>query len=104
MFETFLSGVNVVTKSLNKLIEVLAEKTDGYTGAHVKELVNSAIISAIDEGSIDSDGKVMLRVKHFEDNIDIVRSKKIEIVGFASQLKSDNNPTAGLGSRWDDDE
>lgn len=88
MFEVFLSKINVATKNLTKLIKVLAEKTDGYTGAHVKELVNSAIISAIDEGSIDGDGKVIIKVKHFEDNIEIVRHKKIEAVGFASSTKT----------------
>ena len=94
MFEQFLSGVKVATKDLKKLAAVLAEKTDGYTGAHAKELVNSAIISAIDEGSIDKDSKVILRVKHFEDNLDDVRNKKIQAVGFASNLKpQSNNPS-----------
>lgn len=83
MFRTFLSNINVQVTNFDRLIEKLAKSTEEYTGAHAKELINSAIISAVDEKSLDKDGKVILKIQHFKDNIDVVKLKKISAAGFA---------------------
>ena len=57
----------------------LAEKCDKYTGAHVKDLVDLAVMTAIEEKSYDGDKKIVLKQKHFERNIKRVGEKKIEI-------------------------
>jgi len=63
-------------------LDAIASKTDEYTGAHVKELVNTALITAIDEGSLDKEDMVILKAEHFLDNIQKVKTKKISPVGF----------------------
>lgn len=58
----------------------LAEKCDKkYTGAHIKDLVDLAVMTAIEEKSYDEKKKIILKQKHFEKNIKIVGNKKIEI-------------------------
>lgn len=63
-------------------LQDLAKRTDGFTGAHMKELVNTAIITAIDEGSFDGNKVVLLTQEHFSKNIQKVKTKKIEVMGF----------------------
>jgi SpoVK/Ycf46/Vps4 family AAA+-type ATPase len=74
----------------------IASKTDKFTGAHIKELVNTATMLAIDQKSWDDKGKVVLKAKYFYDNIQKVKNKKIEaIVGFKSskeELDDDDLP------------
>ena len=83
MFALYLEKLNVVVKDKDKFIAVLVEKTEDYTGAHVKELVNSSIISAIDGKSLDAEDKVILKPSHFLQNVPRVKAKKISPVGFA---------------------
>ena len=65
----------------------IAEKTDGYSGAHVKELVITAAITAIDEKSLTADGMIILKASYFNDNIGKVRNKKIEpVAGFGTPV------------------
>jgi SpoVK/Ycf46/Vps4 family AAA+-type ATPase len=52
---------------------------DKYTGAHVKDLVDLAVMTAIEERSYDGDKKIVLKQEHFEKNIKRVGAKKIEI-------------------------
>lgn len=88
MFRSFLSEINVEVENFDKLLDILSEKTDGFTGAHVKELVNSAIMSAIEDKSYGADKKIVVKVKHFQDNIEVVRTKKIQAsVGFLNETK-----------------
>jgi len=64
----------------------IACKTDKYTGAHIKELVNTAVIMAIDGQSFNGDQNIVLTMDHFVKNIEKVRSKKIEpAIGFRPQ-------------------
>ncbi len=93
MFKLFLSNLKVQVKDEDKLAKALAENTHEFTGAHVKELVNSAIISAIDENSLDSQGKVVLKIRHFQNNIESVKEKTMTAVGFTKINETDNNPT-----------
>ena len=94
MFKLFLSKLNVQVKSKDELIKVLAQETDNYTGAHVRELIHSAIIAAIDGGSLDAKGKVVLKIEHFEDSIEIVKARK-----FSAQagFKQNDKSTSGRG-------
>lgn len=66
-------------------IDKIAEITEGYTGSHMKELVSTAAIDAIDEKSLDENNRIILKAKHFSKNISKVRNKKIEpTLGFSS--------------------
>jgi cell division protease FtsH len=68
----------------------IAKNTTDYTGAHVKELVNTALMVAIDENSLSSAGKVVLKHRHFQDNIQKVKEKKIQAVGFGMASVDDS--------------
>ena len=57
----------------------IADKCVSYTGAHVKDLVDLAVMTAVEERSYDNDKKIILKQTHFEKNIKAVGSKKIEI-------------------------
>jgi SpoVK/Ycf46/Vps4 family AAA+-type ATPase len=83
MFTLYTEKLNVAVKDRGRFMDVLVEKTEGYTGAHVKELVNSAIISAIDNKSLDANDMVVLKPSHFLQNVPRVKAKKISPVGFA---------------------
>ena len=62
----------------------LASRTDKYSGAHIKELVVTAAITAIDEKSLTEEGFVILKPEYFYDNLEKVRNKKVEpVMGFA---------------------
>lgn len=65
-------------------LKIVARACKDYTGAHVKELVNTAIMDAIDERSVDDNDKVILKQVHFENNVTKVKSKKITPVGFGT--------------------
>ena len=68
-------------------LQDLASKIDGYSGAHVKELVITAAITAIDEKSLTEDGMIILKAAYFNDNIGKVRNKKIEpVAGFGTPV------------------
>lgn len=83
MFASFIAPP-VTVKNKEKLCAALAELTDGMTGAHIKELVNLALISAIDEKSLTENDAPVLKVKHFEQNLERARGKKMEpTVGFS---------------------
>jgi cell division protease FtsH len=73
-------------------LEDIAQKTDKYTGAHMKELVVTAAITAIDEKSLTSEGLLILKPEYFYNNIEKVRNKKIEpVLGFLAP-NQDSNP------------
>lgn len=68
----------VETNNLN--CRTIAEKCENYTGAHVKDLVDLAIMTAIDENSFDKvTKKIVLQQEHLEKNIKTVGKKKIAI-------------------------
>jgi len=82
-------------------LQDIAVKTEKYSGAHVKELVITAAITAIDEKSLTEDGFVILKSAYFNDNIAKVRNKKIEpVAGFGAsmpnsasyEIEEDNEP------------
>jgi len=74
-------------------LDLIAEKTAGYTGAHVKELVTTAIITAIETRSLNKDEKIILKQQHFEQNIEKVGEKKVRPVGFRQPIDADESYT-----------
>lgn len=78
----------------------IAEQADKYTGAHIKDLVDLAVMSAIENGSYTEEKKVVLKHKYFESNIKRVGEKKIEI---SDAFKTTSNePSRSLESYLDD--
>jgi AAA+ superfamily predicted ATPase len=67
-----------------EFMKTLGEKTDGMTGAHIKELVNSAVLTAVEEKSLDKNYKIILKSKHFINNLELVAAKKITPAGFGA--------------------
>lgn len=91
MLDLFLGNIKIKVTDKGKLIDALVKKTEDFTGAHVKELVNSAIISAIDQKCYDADGIVELKVEHFQENFERVKAKKMEPgVGFKAKPTNDD--------------
>jgi len=78
-----------IKKNIN--LKSVAKHIDKFSSAHVKELVNTAVIAAIDEKSIDASNKIILTNEHFKGNIEKVRGIKIEpTLGFTdTNTKSD---------------
>lgn len=77
-------------KLKNVDLQKIAKSTDGLTGAHMKELVMIAVISAIEGGSITKAKKVVLTEKHFRKNISKVKAKKIQALGFKPTPETDS--------------
>lgn len=81
-------------------LKSIALQTEQYSGAHVKELVITAAITAIDEKSLTEDGLVILKPAYFLDNIVKVRNKKIEpVAGFGTPA-----PAKSFDFDMDDDD
>ena len=96
MLAAFLSKIEIRVKDEGRLLDVLTKATDGFTGAHVKELVNSAVISAIDEKSVNADGKVVLTVDHFQANLERVKGQTIKPAGFKITGKNSDDENSDL--------
>lgn len=60
-------------------LDVIAVDTDGYTGAHIKDLVDLAVMTAIEEKSFDADNKIILKQEHLDNNVKLVGKRKIPI-------------------------
>lgn len=93
MLNLFLSSnSSLEIENRKKLIGELVGRTKDFTGAHVKELVNSAIIEALDSKSLNKKGHIILKRKHFLENIKAVKEKKIS-VGFSALSDENRHPT-----------
>ena len=77
----------------NLNFEAILKVTEQFTGAHIKELVSTAVILAVDSGSMDESGRVLLKQCHFSgDVVQQVRNKKIEsTVGFSVQPRTSSD-------------
>ena len=51
----------------------IAEKCEGFTGSHIKELANSVCILAINSNSLDDSGYIILLNEHFEEAIEGIK-------------------------------
>lgn len=96
MIKVFSNGL--IDETLPFLTEVAGKYSEKFTGAQVRELVNMAVICAIDEKAYDSNNKLLLVEAHFKSAVKAVKGKDFsKITGF--------NPTgmsSPLGSRLDD--
>jgi hypothetical protein len=63
-------------------IDLIAEKTEGYTGAHLQELVILATKVAIEKKDYDESNIVKLTDTHFETALTQMQKKKEKLLGF----------------------
>ena len=78
-------------------LEKIAKEYTKKTGAQIRELVNMAIIFAVDEKSYDEDKKLIITEKHFTKAMKAVAGKDFkQVTGFTTGTSSK------LGSRFDD--
>jgi len=77
MLDRFLSKSNCSDVKLDDIIV----KTDGYSGAYIKELVLAATMLAIDDKSVMEDGCAKLLDKHFNEAFEqIENSRKLDSI------------------------
>lgn len=63
MLQTFFGDIEI----LDVPWEDMVAKTDGYTGAYIKELVVATIMLSVSADSIDSDGNAIIKKEFFEE-------------------------------------
>jgi cell division protease FtsH len=81
MLKVFSNGL--VNESLPFLGQVAKDSSKNMTGAQVRELVNMAIITAIDEKAYDGNQKLLLNESHFHKAVKAVKGKDFtKAVGF----------------------
>lgn len=79
-------------------IEDVARDAKKKTGAQIRELVNMAIIFAVDEKSYDENHKLIITKDHFEKAMKAIENKDFkQITGFSTPGLSSR-----IGSRFDD--
>lgn len=80
MIKTFSNGLLTGTETY---LEDVARSAKKKTGAQIRELVNMAIIFAIDEKSYDSDHKIIIKEDHFTKAMKAVEGKDFkQVTGF----------------------
>ena len=78
-------------------LEKVAKEYTKKTGAQIRELVNMAIIFAVEEKSYVEDQKLIITEDHFKQAIDAVAGKDFkQVTGFTTGASS------SLGSKFDD--
>lgn len=88
MLKLFAKGVNL---DADVNFDTLAKSLNGLTGAQVRELVNLAILYAIDTKSYNEDKILSVKTSHFEQALPAVKKKDFKAVGFAVGNKSDDD-------------
>lgn len=87
MLKVFSNGL--VDENLKFLDTAAKEYTKGMTGAQVRELVNMAIIYAVDEKAYDKDQVLTLTEGHFKSAVSTVKSKDFsKVTGFSPRSSS----------------
>ena len=71
-----LYGGTFIIENKDEIFESVAQHTEGLSGAHMKEIVDCAILKAVDNKSWDADQKIILKKEFFEEAVQIA-SKKI---------------------------
>lgn len=94
MLKVFSNGL--LDKNI-PFLEKIAHTYDKKTGAQIRELVNMAIIFAVDEKSYGEDKQLIITEEHFKSAVKAVEGKNFKaITGFATGASS------SLGSKFDD--
>lgn len=91
MLQKFTKGLSIA-KGVN--LTAFADKTNGLTGAHMRELINMAIIKAVEEKSYDSNKKVILKEEHLQFALSEAKLKKFT-VGFRIESEDEAEPEEG---------
>jgi cell division protease FtsH len=104
--ESRLNMLRLFTKdiSLEKTIDLskVSNYLDKLTGAQIKELVNLAILYAIDDKSLDENNKIIVKGDHLRKALPSVKKKDYQSsVGFSS---SEFTPRPALDFDWDNDD
>ena len=100
MFKTFIGHLRT-EKTID--MEELVDRTDRFTGAQVKEVVNQAVLQAIDDKSYDEKKILTLKKKHFEIALNQTRNKDFKAaVGFGLGIDV-NGVEAALPTSVDND-
>lgn len=73
MIKVFSNGL--IDETLPFLTEVAGKHSEKFTGAQVRELVNMAVICAIDEKAYDNNNKLLLTEGHFKSAVKAVKGK-----------------------------
>jgi cell division protease FtsH len=63
MFQRFFGEIEIE----DVLFEDMVEKTKGYTGAYIKELVTATIMLAVTDNSVKDDGTAIVKKKYFDE-------------------------------------
>lgn len=96
MLKAFSNGL--ITDD-NPYIDKVAGEYKKKTGAQIRELVNMAIIFAIDEKSYGEDHKLIIKEEHFKKAMENVKAKDFkQISGFTGA----SSPINGKPVDWDD--
>jgi len=75
MLTKFFGNANIQSLDMNHAIE----KTKGYTGAYIKELVVATKMLSITNSSINNDGIAIIRKEHFDEALqEIENSRKLD--------------------------
>ena len=107
MFKSFLGKLRL-EKDVD--MEELVDRTDRFTGAHIKEVVNQAVLQAIDDGSYDKNKILTLKKKHFDDALISAKKKDFAApLGFTSkngtnvEAKEEEPQPIEAPGNWPDD-
>jgi len=71
-------------------LKAIAKKTASFTGAHMKELVTTAVMNAMDKNSLDKDSNVILTKDHFSSSvISLVKAREFKSIGYTPSEVTD---------------
>lgn len=79
MLTHFAKGLNL-DKDID--LKAVAKTVAGKSGAHVRELVNLAVIYAIDGQSYNEEKVILVKAEHFEKALEVVKKKDFNKLGF----------------------
>jgi len=75
MFQKFFGDIDISDIS----IEDMVDKSNGYTGAYIKELVVSTTMLAVSGDSVDADGRAIIKKEFFQEAFDqLEKSRKLD--------------------------
>lgn len=78
----------------------IVKHTEGYTGAHIRELINVAVIDAVDSSSKGTT-KVVLKHSYFQNNFSKVKYKEMRPLGFTPRRDEEDDCDEPIPSRFD---
>lgn len=95
MFKRFCFNFNI-SEDVN--FEHISKETDKATGAYIKDVCITAAFIAIQDGSVDKNGKVIISEKYFNESLKEIKDK--DFSRFA-EVTNSKRPMGFLGSNLD---